>query len=202
MTRVVTLFAAAAAMLAAALPAHAQSTEISGLVGYTLPVDLENRALELSELEIGGSFTWAIQVGQFFTPRWGVEVLWSEQVSELTIGTNDGSEDLFTMRTRHIHGDAVYQFGSPGARLQPFVFGGAGPASFSAKDLKSETKFSFGLGGGIKYFRSDTIGFRAQFRYKPTMMNDEDAADFCDPFGFCQGTLRQVEVAGGAVVRF
>jgi hypothetical protein len=40
------------------------------------------------------------------------------------------------------------------------------------------------------------------FRYKPTMLNDEDAADFCDPFGFCQGTLQQIEFAGGAVVRF
>ena len=39
-------------------------------------------------------------------------------------------------------------------------------------------------------------------RYKPTMLNDEDEADFCDPFGFCQGTLSQIEFAGGAIVRF
>jgi hypothetical protein len=31
---------------------------------------------------------------------------------------------------------------------------------------------------------------------------DEDAGDFCDPFGFCQGWLHQLEVAGGVAVRF
>ena len=73
---------------------------------------------------------------------------------------------------------------------------------FNADDLKSETKFSFGLGAGVKYFRWQTIGLRAHVRYTPTMLNDEDAADFCDPFGFCQSTLQQVEFAGGAVIRF
>jgi opacity protein-like surface antigen len=101
-----------------------------------------------------------------------------------------------------LQGDAVYHFGAPDARLRPFVFGGLGATFFSADDLESETKFSFGLGAGVKYFRWETVGLRAHFRYKPTMMNDEDAADFCDPFGFCRGTLSQVEFAGGAVVRF
>ena len=39
-------------------------------------------------------------------------------------------------------------------------------------------------------------------RYKPVILADEDAGDFCDPFGFCQGWLHQVEIAGGVVVRF
>jgi hypothetical protein len=43
---------------------------------------------------------------------------------------------------------------------------------------------------------------RAHVRYKPTMLNDEESADFCDPFGFCQGTLHQIEFAAGGVVRF
>jgi opacity protein-like surface antigen len=101
-----------------------------------------------------------------------------------------------------LHGNAVYHFGDAGARLRPFAFAGLGATFFSAADLESETKFSFGLGAGVKYFRWESIGLRAHFRYKPTMLNDEDAADFCDPFGFCQGTLSQVEFAGGAIVRF
>ena len=31
---------------------------------------------------------------------------------------------------------------------------------------------------------------------------DEDAGDFCDPFGFCQGWLHQLELSGGVVLRF
>ena len=47
-----------------------------------------------------------------------------------------------------------------------------------------------------------SIGIRAHFRYKPTWLDDEDAGDFCDPFGFCQGSLQQVETAAAVVVRF
>jgi opacity protein-like surface antigen len=195
-------FVAAMVLLATSASAHAQSWEVSGLAAFTPSAGLDNRAPELSELKIAGGFTWGIQGARLFGPQWGAEVLWTQQGSALTVGTDAGSSDLFTMTIRQLHGDVLYHFGEADARLRPFVFGGLGATFFSADDLESETKFSFGLGAGVKYFRWETIGIRAHFRYKPTMLNDEDAADFCDPFGFCQGTLSQVEFAGGAVVRF
>ena len=197
-----TLATAVVAILASCPPAWAQSWEASGLVGYTPSTSLENRARELTGLDVGGGFTWGLQAGRLFTPRWGAEVLWTRQSSALKLATDAGSAELFTMAVRQLHGDIVYHLGSPEARLRPFVFGGLGATFFSADHLESETKFSFGLGAGIKYFRWNAVGLRAHFRYKPTMMNDKDAADFCDPFGFCQGTLQQVEFMGGAVVRF
>jgi opacity protein-like surface antigen len=194
--------AAAIALLAISAPAQAQSWEVSGLAAITPSAGLDNQAPELSELNIAGGFTWDIQGARLFGPRWGAEVLWTQQGSALTVGTEAGSTDLFTMTIRQLHGDVVYHFGAADARLRPFVFGGLGATFFSADDLDSETKFSFALGAGVKYFRWESIGVRAHFRYKPTMLNDEDAADFCDPFGFCQGTLSQIEFAGGAVLRF
>jgi opacity protein-like surface antigen len=198
----VTAIAAALMIVSSCAPAWAQSWEVSGLAAYTPSAGLDNQAPELSSLDIGGGFTWGLQIGRLFTPRWGVEVLWTEQASALNVGTEAGSAHLFTMSIGHLHGDVVYHLGAADARLRPFVFGGLGATLFSADDLESETKFSFGFGGGIKYFRWDTIGIRAHFRYRPTMLNDEDAADFCEPFGFCQGTLQQIEFAGGAVIRF
>ena len=79
------------------------------------------------------------------------------------------------MTVRQLQGNVLYHFGDADARLRLFVFGGLGATFFSADDLESETKFSFGLGGGVKYFRWDAIGVRAHFRYKPTMLNDEEA---------------------------
>jgi opacity protein-like surface antigen len=197
-----TAVVAAIAMLAVSAPAQAQSWEVSGLAAFTPSAGLDNQAPELSELNIAGGFTWGIQGARLFGPRWGAEVLWTQQGSALTVGTEAGSTDLFTMTIRQLHGDVVYYFGAVDARLRPFVFGGLGATFFSADDLDSETKFSFALGAGVKYFRWESIGLRAHFRYKPTRLNDEDAADFCDPFGFCQGTLSQIEFAGGAVLRF
>ena len=106
------------------------------------------------------------------------------------------------MTVRQLHGNVRPPFRGRDARLRPFVFAGLGATFFSADDLESETKFSFGLGGGVKYFPWKAIGVRGHFRYKPTMLNDEDAGRFCDPFGFCQGSLQQIEFAVGAVVRF
>ena len=71
-----------------------------------------------------------------------------------------------------------------------------------ADEVASENKLSLGFGGGLKYFPWKSVGVRAHARYKPTMLDDEDAGDFCDPFGFCQGSLQQVEMAAAVVVRF
>ena len=198
----VTLGAAALALLLSCTPTSAQSWEVSGLAGFTPSASVEHQAPELSGLDVGGGFTYGIQAGRLFTPRLGAEVLWTRQSSALKLATDAGSAELFTMTVRQLHGDVVYHLGSPDARLRPFVFGGLGATFFSADHVESETKFSFGLGAGVKYFRWSALGLRAHFRYKPTMMSDEDAADFCDPFGFCQGTLQQVEFMGGAVIRF
>ena len=202
MRRALVLLSTTGALLCTSWPARGQSLEVSGLAAYTPSTGLANQAPELSETGIRGGFTWGLQAGWLLTPRWGVEALWTRQASAQTIETDAGSADLFTMTVRQLHGDVVYHLRPTDARLRPFVFGGLGATFFSADDLESETKFSFGLGAGVKYFPWDAIGIRAHFRYKPTMMNDEDAADFCDPFGFCQGTLSQVEFAGGVVVRF
>jgi outer membrane protein W len=200
--RHVTLTAAVLLWVLAPPAAHAQSWEVSGFIGHTPSADLERQAPELDEVSIRGGFTWGAEAARLFTSQWAAEVLWAEQATALEIGTAAGTADLFTMKVRQLQGNAVYHLGDAGARLRPFVFAGLGATFFSAEDLKSETKFSYGLGAGVKYFRWETIGIRAHFRYKPTMLNDEDAADFCDPFGFCQGTLSQVEFAGGGVVRF
>jgi opacity protein-like surface antigen len=189
-------------ILVSITPASAQSWEASGLVGYTPSVGLENQAPEVTGLDVRSGFTYGLQAARLLTPRWGAEVLWTRQSSAFKLATDAGSAELFTMTIRQLHGDVVYNLGAANARLRPFVFGGLGATFFSADELKSETKFSFGLGAGVKYFRWNAVGLRAQFRYKPTMMNDKDAADFCDPFGFCQGSLQQVEFMGGAVVRF
>lgn len=190
------------ALLFVSRVARAQSWEVSGLVGGTTSGSLARQAPELTSLDVGGGFTWGLQGGRFFTPHWGAEVIWTRQGSALVLGTSAGSADLFTMTMRKLQGNVVYQFRRTDAGLHPFVFAGAGATFFSATDLQSETKLLIGLGGGVKYFPWKAIGVRGQFEYRPTHLNDESQVPFCDPFGFCQGWLQQVEFAGGVVLRF
>jgi opacity protein-like surface antigen len=189
-------------LLTAPVPAPAQSWEVSGLAGYTPASELDRQAPQLSGLDIGSGFSWGLQASRALTPNWAAEVLWMRQASALEAGTSAGTAELFTMTIGQLQGNAVYHLGAADSRLRPFVFGGLGATFFRADDLQSETKFSFGIGGGIKYFGWNNIGVRGHFRYKPTMLNDEDAGDFCDPFGFCQSSLNQIELAAVVIVRF
>jgi hypothetical protein len=190
------------AILFAGSPARAQSWEASGLVGFTPSASIDRQAPEIDDLAIGGGFTWGIQGARFFTPSWGAEVVWTEQASALEVGTSAGKADLFTMTVRQLHGNVVYQLGRPDARWRPFIAGGLGATFFSADTVESEAKFSLDLGGGVKYFPWRAVGARAHVRYKPSFLNDDSSGDFCDPFGFCQSYLQQIEFAGAVVVRF
>jgi opacity protein-like surface antigen len=193
--------ALAAVALLVASPAFAQQTEISLLGGYTTSGDIDRKAVGIETLEVAGGFNWGVVAGRFFTHHWGAEASFSRQGSDLVIGTSAGSAELFDMTLGLLHGSAVYQFGSVEAAFKPFVLAGLGATFLSAEDLESETKFSWTVGAGIKWFPSKKVGGRVQARYAPTSLNDS-SADFCDPFGFCQGTLHQFELAGGVVVRF
>jgi outer membrane protein W len=188
-------------LLFAAAPASAQSWEASGLVGFTPSAPIDQQADELDDLDIRSAFTWGVQGARFFAPSWGTEVLWTQQSTALQLGTGDSKTDLFTMTVRHLDGNLVYQPGRADARWRPFIFGGLGATFFSADTVESETKLSVDIGGGVKFFPWRSVGARAHFRYKPTFLNDSDEA-FCDPFGFCQNVLQQVEFAAGVTMRF
>lgn len=193
---------AAVAVLTASLPADAQSWEASGLIGFTPSAAIDERASELTDVDIRGAIIWGLQAARFFTPSLGAEVLWTQQASALEIGTADGKADLFTMTVRQLHGNVVYRFGRADAKWQPFVFGGLGATFFTSDTVESETKLSLDVGGGVKVFPSRSVGARAHVRYKPTFLNDSPSGTFCDPFGFCQGVLQQIEFTVAAVVRF
>ena len=184
------------------VPASAQSWEMSALAGFTPSVSLERQARHLSDVRIRGGFTFGFQGARFFTPRWALEAVFAQQSSALEVATAEGSGDLYGITIARLHANVVYQFADAGARLQPFVFGGAGATFFDARDLAADGKASFGLCGGVKYFPWPAIGLRGQLMYKPSLLNGEPESDFCNPFSYCQRWLSQIELAGGVVIRF
>jgi outer membrane protein W len=193
---------AAVAVLIAPWQARAQSWEASGLVGFTPSATIDKRASELTDADIRGAITWGVQGARFFTPSLGAEVLFTQEATALEVGTSDGKADLFTMTIRQLHGNVVYRFGHADEKWQPFVFGGLGATFFTSDTVDSETKVSLDVGGGVKFFLSRSVGARAHVRYKPTFLHDSSSGTFCDPFGFCQGVLQQIEFSAAAVLRF
>jgi opacity protein-like surface antigen len=197
--------AAALAIIVVALTAgaaKAQSWDISAMAGYAPPAELEHAARGVDSTSIGGGGSWQFAVGRNFGPRWGAEVLWTEQFSSYGVESNGETGELFKMSIMQLHGNVLYRFARSGSRMEPYALIGLGSTFFSAQDLHDETKLSMGFGGGVKYFLRDELGLRGQFRYKLHFLNDSQSSEFCDPFGFCQSTLGQFEFAGGVTFRF
>jgi len=185
-----------------AVPVAAQSTEVGVLVGFTPSAALDRQAAEVDDVSLEAGVTFAISATRFFNEHWGVAGEWGRHFSGFGIESGGATSTLYDIDISHFHGYAIYRFGEADAKARPFAFAGAGIKYFSARDLETETKLSFGLGGGLSYFVSRNLAIEGRFTYKPTMMNDSDAGDFCDPFGFCQSTLQQIEVMGGVRFRF
>ncbi len=184
-----------------ATPAFSQGFEATFVAGYTTPGGLPHNAVGISDLKLKGSFTWGASGAYFFSPRFGLEGSWARQESAIVIGTAQGSAEVLEVDVNQFHGGVVYQFGDGKAHLRPFLSADAGVALFSAMDLKDEAKLSLGLAAGLKWMLTAKAGVTVRARYTPIHLNDS-SSDYCDPFGFCQGWLHQLEVTGGVVVRF
>ena len=181
--------------------ALAQGLELELRGGYTTPGGITAGAAGIEDLEIAGGFTWGASATYFLSPRYGIEASWTRQEGGLDIATGDGSAELFDTQVDHLQGALVVQLGSAEARVRPFLTAGLGATFFAADGLDSETKLSLGLGGGARWAFAKKWAARLTARYLPTHLDDADS-EFCDPFGFCQGWLHQLEASGGIVVRF
>jgi len=185
-----------------AAPAAAQSMEVGALAGFIPSTALDRTAQELQDVSLDAGMTFAFNVGRFQTDHWGFAGEWTQHFSGFAMTTADVPSTLYDINISTLHGYAIFRFGNADAKARPFAFGGAGMKYFSARDLDAETKLSFGVGGGLSYFVVPSLAIEGRFSYKPTMMNDRDAGDFCDAFGYCQSMLQQFELMGGVRFRF
>lgn len=93
------------------------------------------------------------------------EFFWAQQNS--TVAVKDvilypREEDVTDARVDHFQFGVINTFGYSDAK--PFVGMSAGWSTFSPdeNDFRSNTSFTLGLSGGLKYFFSDRIGLRLQ----------------------------------------
>ncbi len=135
-----------------------------------------------------------------------VEVRWARQDSHLH------TEDITPQLSRQhmildqLHGDFSHEFflenWPPWAR--PFVLGSVGATHISSGTNINFTRFSFGLGGGIRLYANRHLGFKAQAEWLP-VVTDPHVAFICG--GGCiihiaDSLASQGEVVAGPLLRF
>ncbi len=87
---------------------------------------------------------------------------------------------------------------------RPFVMGSVGATHIAGSTIMNFTRFSFGIGGGVKFFLGQHLGFRMQAEWLPVVVNPQGVA-ICG--GGCVvhigSTLgSQGEITIGPILRF
>ncbi len=102
---------------------------------------------------------------------------------------------LFDLDIEYYHLGGTYS-PNPG-KIRPFVVGTLGATHMVPKGtgLDSLTKFSLGLGGGVKMFATDHIGLRLEGRWFGTLFDGSGSA-------FCSSGACAIQVQGSLFSQF
>lgn len=192
--------------------ASAQQFELTPFVGYRWgggfsSVDSDFADILNTDFSIADASGWGIMADFSVTENWQIELLYSQQESDLSIdgGFLAPADPLFDLDVEYLHAGMLYQWRLPGVR--PYLTGGLGGTRFGPIDsaASSETRFSFNLGGGAKVFFGDHFGLRFDARWFSTYISDKDEI-FCDHFGCYRVNvgeyLNQFQLAGGLILAF
>jgi Outer membrane protein beta-barrel domain len=103
-----------------------------------------------------------------------VELLWSQQNTHVQ-QTTPVNAQLFDVNIGYYQIGGVYLFTSEG--VQPFMVASMGATYFSPQQggYQNETKFSFGIGGGVKLPVGRHFGLRLEARAYGTVLNNNSS---------------------------
>ena len=135
-----------------------------------------------------------------------VEVRWARQDSYIH------SQDVTPQVPRQgvildqFHGDFSHEYSIEdwGQRAKPFVMLSVGATHVSSTTTASFTRFSFGIGGGVRFYASRHFGFKIQAEWLPLFV-DPHVAFICGSGCIVHvgGTVSsQGEVFVGPILRF
>lgn len=135
--------------------------------------------------------------------------MWSRQHSAMSAeSATVPKTKLFDASVAQYHGNMLIDFSDRDVKTRPYFLVGFGATNLDPDEegVEGTTKFSFGLGAGVKVNLTPRVGARAQFRWAATYVSTSNRL-FCDAFGFCYvigvaDYLNQGEVTGGVTFRF
>ena len=201
----------------------AQSVEITPFAGYTFsdgisfdPQTVVNPLTENStvvdKLVPKSGFSYGAQIDYLVTEGFAVGFQFSDQLSNLQVGTEGGDLVLTGMNVRNYHGVFTFNFAEEG--LIPYFFIGLGATQYSfdkfnGNSIEGATKFSSTVGAGLKLMTSEHFGVRLNGRWTPTYINSDPVGIWCSPYwpGGCwvvgdANYSHQFELSSGIVFRF
>jgi opacity protein-like surface antigen len=167
-----------------ALSGHAQNRfEIEPFVGTRFGGRIIVNTPDVDYLPIGTSLNWGFTTGVGIVPHLFAEFMWNRQTT--TLSAHEVLLGQTFPLTTHAHLDLyhvglLYEFWTRGM-LRPFVAGGIGDTHFDSHGVLSfDNRFSYNLGGGVKYLFAPQVALRAELRWSPSRTT-ASSTTFCDP---------------------
>ena len=157
-----------------------------------------------TKLKLDAAQTYGLVADFRVTRETDVELLWSRQLSSLSADA-PVHVPLFDVHVDYYHIGGTYRFSTEG--LQPFFVATIGATRFAPQNsaFTNETKFSFGVGGGVLFPIGKHFGLRAEARAYGTVL-DNDSAIMCNGatcLVHVDGTLMwQYEASAGVYLSF
>jgi opacity protein-like surface antigen len=184
--------------------------EVQPFVGYKFGggTDVGANALGISHINIDSSIAYGLTATFNPSEHTGVEFLWNRQptnASGVFFGGGTYPTKIGTT-VDQFQGNFLYSFIGHENKIEPFLLCGLGATDMHG-DGSSTTKFSWAVGGGVKFFVSRHVGFRIQARYVPTYLYSTNGGVWCNWWGYCwvvpnDHFLNQGDVTTGVVFRF
>jgi hypothetical protein len=212
-----TLSALVLAALFTTAPAVAQQLEIQGLevtpfiggrFGGTFEVQPEGLAETRASLE--DSVSYGVSAGLRFDDFSLIEFRWTRASSALRFDTgvnvNPLAAPIADVTLNQFHGDFTREFPLDEVHaIRPFLMASVGATHLSSTST-GFTRFSFGIGTGLKVSVTPKLGIRVEARWLPIWVQPEVSRFACG-FGGCIAVLsgrltQQFEVTAGPVFRF
>jgi len=183
-----------------------------------IPLESSNN-VNLGTIQVDNSYNAGVTFGVNLNEEDAVEALWRRMVTKGRLPADvvdPGSSlngTLFNLKIDQYHCNFLHHYTLNDPKAFPYVIGGVGATTYYASQngqTNSMTRFSFALGGGIKYFFADHFGLRGEARWAPTVLTASDSSFWCSIGGAgaqcvvrLQTTLQnQVDFTGGVIIRF
>ena len=206
------------ALCLSAVPARAQyvaiqSVEVTPLIGTRLggTFDIQPDGPGQTEATLKDATGYGFAAGVRFDDLSLVEFRWTQATSTLRIGAPFAflGASIGEVTLNQFHADFTREFVIPEVKgLRSFLTGSLGLTHLGAAQ-DGFTRFSFGLGAGLKQFLGSRLAIRAEAQWLPVLMDPSVSGFACGTiqFGGCLAVLsgdlvQQFQLSIGPVVRF
>ena len=177
-------------------------------VGGSYPVNSSTQTA-VDKVRVNNSLSFGTFIDRSFTENFQFEFMWNANRTQTAEHDTISNQYMNAYNTDmdQFHFGALYMFRSSDKKLRPYAAAGLGFTHFENSGMNANnTAFSYGVGGGVKYYMSNHIGFRGDARFVPTYENSSPQ-QFCDQFGNCytanqRNFLNRANFTGGLIIRF